>query len=188
MSSATLSMGLPMQFGAENQSTGSTCGMKRPPLRGRGGGSSPAKPLSDRNGALFGWRHSARSRRRRLGNGLGEFHLAARRVYSGHGRDDLVWLLGKKQVLDRVIDLVRYAADAIPWAFRHRVVQLRQNASILEQGYASFSTGSAVRCHKFTWYPWRTSSPIRSRSGFRYTPEQVIRSRTCAYRESARRR
>src|ERR1700676_2511103 len=34
---------------------------------------------------------------------------------------------------------------------------------------ASFSPGSADRCHKFTQYPWRTSSPISSRLGFRYT-------------------
>src|ERR1700675_4129933 len=70
----------------------------------------------------------------------------------------------------------RTSYSATPWAFRCCVVQLRQNASILEQGYASFSPGSADRCHKLTWYPWRTSSPIRSRLGFRYTQEQVIRS------------
>jgi hypothetical protein len=42
----------------------------------------------------------------------------------------------------------------------------------LNKEYASFSPGSADRCHEFTWYPWRTSSPIRSSLGFRYT--QVI--------------
>jgi D-lactate dehydrogenase len=37
-------------------------------------------------------------------------------------RDDLVRLLGKKQVLDRVIDLVRYAADASPYRLLPKVV------------------------------------------------------------------
>jgi hypothetical protein len=49
------------------------------------------------------------------------------------------------------------------------LLQLRQNASVVAQGCADFSSGSADRCHKFTQYPWRTSSPIRSRLGFRYT-------------------
>ena len=34
--------------------------------------------------------------------------------------------------------------SAIPWAFRRRVVQLRQNASILEQGCAGLTTDAAA--------------------------------------------
>jgi D-lactate dehydrogenase len=43
-------------------------------------------------------------------------------------RDDLVRLLGKKQVLDRVIDLVRYAADASPYRPLPKVVVMPRNA------------------------------------------------------------
>jgi len=50
-----------------------------------------------------------------------------------------------------------------------RVVQLRQNASILEQGCAGFSPGSSNRCDQFTRYPGRTSSPLRPRLSCRYT-------------------
>jgi D-lactate dehydrogenase len=42
-------------------------------------------------------------------------------------RDDLVRLLGKKQVLDRVIDLVRYAADASPYRLLPKVVVMPRN-------------------------------------------------------------
>src|ERR1700733_7824701 len=42
-------------------------------------------------------------------------------------RDDLVQLLGKKQVLDRVIDLVRYAADASPYRLLPKVVVMPRN-------------------------------------------------------------
>src|SRR6202047_4627387 len=52
-----------------------------------------------------------------------------------------------------------------------RLLQLRQNASILEQGCAGFSPGSANRCDQFTRHPGRTSSPLRPRLGFRYTQE-----------------
>jgi hypothetical protein len=48
-----------------------------------------------------------------------------------------------------------------------RLLQWCQNASIFEQGRAGFSPGSADRCHRFKQYRWRTSSPIRSRLGFR---------------------
>src|ERR1700680_2671246 len=50
-----------------------------------------------------------------------------------------------------------------------RLLQLRQNASILEQGCAGFSPGSANRCDQFTRHPWRTSSPLRPSLSFRYT-------------------
>src|SRR5216684_6839557 len=52
---------------------------------------------------------------------------------------------------------------------RRRLLQLRQNASILEQGCAGFSPGSANRCDHFTRHPGRTSSPLRAGLGFRYT-------------------
>ena len=42
-------------------------------------------------------------------------------------RDDLMRLLGKKQVLDRVIDLVRYAADASPYRLLPKVVVMPRN-------------------------------------------------------------
>jgi CRP-like cAMP-binding protein len=44
-------------------------------------------------------------------------------------RDDLVRLLGKKQVLDRVIDLVRYAADASPYRLLPKVVAMPRKAA-----------------------------------------------------------
>ena len=50
-----------------------------------------------------------------------------------------------------------------------RLLQLRQNASILEQGCAGFSPGSANRCDQFTRHPGRTSSPLRPRLSCRYT-------------------
>ena len=40
------------------------------------------------------------------------------------------------------------------------LLQRIQNASIFEQGCASLSLGTAHRCHSFTRYPWRTSSPL----------------------------
>src|ERR1700731_1203141 len=50
-----------------------------------------------------------------------------------------------------------------------RLLQLRQNASIPEQGCAGFSPGSANRCDQFTRYPGRTSSPLRPHLSCRYT-------------------
>src|ERR1700721_1439208 len=55
-----------------------------------------------------------------------------------------------------------------------RLLQLRQNASILEQGCAGFSPGSANRCDQFTRHPGRTSSPLRPRLSCRYT--QVLKA------------
>jgi hypothetical protein len=63
----------------------------------------------------------------------------------------------------------------IPWAFRRRVVQLRQNASILEQGCAGFSPGSANRYDQFMHHPRRTSSPLRPRLSCRYTQQPALR-------------
>jgi D-lactate dehydrogenase len=44
-------------------------------------------------------------------------------------RDDLVQILGAKQVLHRVIDLVRYAADASPYRLVPQVVVLPRSAA-----------------------------------------------------------
>jgi Major Facilitator Superfamily len=63
-------------------------------------------------------------------------------------------------------------APASPWQnseILRRLLQLRQNASILEQGCAGFSPGSANRCDQFTRHPGRTSSPLRPRLSCRYT-------------------
>src|SRR5271155_2748281 len=49
-----------------------------------------------------------------------------------------------------------------------RLLQLRQNASILESICADFSPGSANRCDQFTRHPGRTSSPLRPSLSFRY--------------------
>jgi transposase InsO family protein len=50
-----------------------------------------------------------------------------------------------------------------------RVLKSYADASILEQGCAGFSPGSANRCDQFTRHPGRTSSPLRPRLGCRYT-------------------
>ena len=50
-----------------------------------------------------------------------------------------------------------------------RLLQLRQNASILEQGCAGFSPNSANRKHQITRHPGRTSPPLRPSLSFRYT-------------------
>src|SRR6202171_968259 len=55
-----------------------------------------------------------------------------------------------------------------------RLLQFRQNASILEQGCAGFSPGSANRCDQFTRHPSRTSSPLRPSLSFRYTQGILI--------------
>jgi hypothetical protein len=63
-------------------------------------------------------------------------------------------------------------APASPWqngfverligSILRRILQLRQNASILEQGCAGFSPGSTNRCNQFTRHPGRTSSSLCS--------------------------
>src|ERR1700694_226627 len=58
-----------------------------------------------------------------------------------------------------------------------RLLQLRQNTSILEQGCAAFSPGSANRCDQFTRHPGRTSPPLRPRLSCRYTQEGKNRPR-----------
>jgi hypothetical protein len=64
----------------------------------------------------------------------------------------------------------RYAIASGP-EILSRLLQLRQNASILEQGSAGFSPGSANRCDQFTRHPGRASSPLRPRLSCRYTHE-----------------
>jgi transposase InsO family protein len=49
----------------------------------------------------------------------------------------------------------------------------RQNASILEQGCADFSLGSANPCNQVACHPGRTSSPLRPCLSFRYTQPHV---------------
>jgi transposase InsO family protein len=73
-------------------------------------------------------------------------------------------------------------APASPWqnGFAERIIgSIRRECfdhvvswgEALCVGRASFSPDPADLCHKFAQYPWRTSSPIRSRLGFRYTQE-----------------
>src|SRR6266852_690077 len=50
-----------------------------------------------------------------------------------------------------------------------RLLQLRQNPSIPQQGCAGHSPNSANRKHQITRHPWRTSSPLRPSLSFRYT-------------------
>src|ERR1700737_18245 len=66
--------------------------------------------------------------------------------------------------------LGRVAFASAPEILR-RLLQLRQNTSILEQGCAGFSPGSPNRCDQFTRHPGRTSSPLRPRLSCRYTQE-----------------
>src|ERR1700733_833458 len=54
-----------------------------------------------------------------------------------------------------------------------RLLQLHQNASILEQGCADFSPGSVNRCDQFTRHPGRTSSPLRPRLSCRHTQSEA---------------
>src|SRR5882724_6075366 len=61
-----------------------------------------------------------------------------------------------------------------------RLLQKRQNASILEQGCAGFSPGSANRCDQFTRHPGRTSSPLRPCLSFRYTQGVKARAEAIA--------
>jgi hypothetical protein len=64
---------------------------------------------------------------------------------------------------------LRRGSSAPDSNFLCRLLQLRQNASILEQGCAGFSPGPAGRKHQIASLPWRTSSPLRPGLGFRYT-------------------
>jgi hypothetical protein len=53
-----------------------------------------------------------------------------------------------------------------------RLLQVRPNTSILEQGCAGFSPGSADRNHQFTRDTWWTSPSLRPGLGFWYTQRQ----------------
>jgi hypothetical protein len=53
--------------------------------------------------------------------------------------------------------------------FLCRLLQLRQNASVVGQGRAACSPGSAGRKHKGAPHPRRTPSPLPQGLGFRYT-------------------
>jgi hypothetical protein len=52
------------------------------------------------------------------------------------------------------------------------LLQRRENASVIEQGCACLSLGSAIRRPKFARHTGRTSSSIRSDLDFRYTQLQ----------------
>ena len=71
---------------------------------------------------------------------------------------------------DRIADQTRELPSVYAFApgreIPRRLLQLRQNASILEQGSAGFSPGPANRCNQFTPHPGRTSSPLRPRLSF----------------------
>ena len=54
------------------------------------------------------------------------------------------------------------------------LLQRHQNSSILGQGCAGFSPGSANRCDQFTRHPGRTSSPLRPCLSFRYTHQNYF--------------
>ena len=56
----------------------------------------------------------------------------------------------------------------------------RENASVIEQGCACLSPGSAIRRHKFARDIGRTSSSIRSDLDFRYTQVCQFGHRGCA--------
>src|SRR6267142_3602308 len=64
---------------------------------------------------------------------------------------------------------LRRGASAPNPAILCGLLKLRQNASVLEQGCAGFSPGSANRCDQFTRHPGRTSSPLCPRLSCRYT-------------------
>ena len=73
-------------------------------------------------------------------------------------------------VLERDLDLVLLGrvAFASNSKILRRLLQLRQNTSIVEQGCAGFSPGSANRCNQFTRHPGRTSLPLWPCLSFRY--------------------
>src|SRR4030081_1237843 len=58
-----------------------------------------------------------------------------------------------------------------------RLLQLRQNASIIGQGCSGHSPNSANRKHQITRHPWRTSSPLWS--DLRFSVHTVIGSIRC---------
>jgi hypothetical protein len=60
-------------------------------------------------------------------------------------------------------------APASNSTFLCRLLQLRQNASVIGQGRAGCSPGSAGRKHKGAPHPRRTPSPLPQGLGFRYT-------------------
>ena len=71
----------------------------------------------------------------------------------------------RRECLDHVIVLGEGASAPNP-AILCGLLQRRQNSSILGQGCASLSLGTALRCHSFTRYPGRTSSPLWSNLRF----------------------
>ena len=77
----------------------------------------------------------------------------------------------RRECLDHVIVLGR--GTSVPDSeFLCRLLQLRQNASIFEQGCAGLSSDSSDRIHSFTLDPRRAPPSLRPRLGFRYTQVQ----------------
>ena len=74
----------------------------------------------------------------------------------------------RRECLDHVIVLGEVHLRRNP-AILCGLLQRRQNASILGQGCAGLSPGSASRCDQFMRRLGRTSSPLRPCLSFRYT-------------------
>ena len=66
-----------------------------------------------------------------------------------------------------------------------RLLQQRQNASIIEQRCAGLSPNSASRTHQITRHPGRTSSSLRPGLGFRYTQAYALPFLVCRVRRAA---
>src|SRR6476469_6207794 len=75
----------------------------------------------------------------------------------------------RRECLDHVIVLgeAHLRRNLISYA---RLLQLRQNASVVAQGCADFSSYSTDRNHSFTPDPRRASPSLRPGLSFRYTP------------------
>src|SRR6267142_2634136 len=65
-------------------------------------------------------------------------------------------------------------------------LQLRQNASVVAQGCADFSSDSSDRNHSFTPDPWRASPSLRPGLSFRYTQVRISSTRGGQSRFGAR--
>jgi Integrase core domain len=80
----------------------------------------------------------------------------------------------RRECLDHVI-VLGGGTSAPDSKIIRRLLQLRQNASIIGQRCAGFSPGSADRKHQIVPHPRRTSSSLRQSLGFRYTQRHRCR-------------